>query len=1152
MATYEKLLLSAGGGIISVAQQADQVEKTASILIGLGGTGIDCLKEVKSSVLERLRPDNPNDAIPRYSHIQFIGVDTDKRSAQKSGDKDKDSKRGSLDETEYFDISNPQAEEMLRNTEALKAMTEFDWIFSDSLKVTNMAEAGAGGLRQAGRYMLMGRSRDFYDQVTKAILTAKANVPGCSVVVHVFSGLGGGTGSGTFLDACYLAKEAVRQNGGGNVFGYFFLPDVNLDIDRIPPNDKLVRGYIPVNGYAAMQELDYCMRLEENGGKFRQQYQGGLTVEWNEPPVNMCHLICASDVNKNVISNAYEYAMKVTAEYVMNFLTKPDNPKDFGVESHYSNFKKMVSTADATKRIGSNLNYCIIGGSCASIPMREINTYLASKVFGIFASIRNNVASGSDVAAIADNARISNLDMLLAELSENGGDSQFSLTIDYKTAKDVRSAPIVKAFENQRVQKQGVLEQNAKSMVDANNNKSLIGRVLGILDQCACDIYRGTTYASSVISAAQSHNLLNIIDGLIEENNKRLQNERAQFMDSPDSGFIGRRTAYNQTKLAIDNKVNKRTYNNFVDAMYALEESNVNISRHEQMHAVLSELKSQLVNESNGYYQILARVMDNLIATFAENERVLNGDTADLLDPSGFVTPIIKLSDITGTLDAEIDKLRDSMPNLFESLVDGMLSNEKVWINEDEKEIARYVNSYFVYQIFGDSSANSFANKTISEYLIMKYNTNDPKTLEDNIYNEYMIKLTDRANPLFPLDSTIKGLYTSGTMAIVSVPTTAKEIDNAAQHLTTTRGIRVNTSALRDRIYMMNCTIAVPMSAYSNCSSYGKMYFEGSISPGTHYYEGRGASNLFNDWRKLPTLIPARIIENDSAPREVVKQIAEMDVLYKAAVDNNLLNGNRCMKLSDDSKATLQEALRRLEKAKKDIATQPEKTGAICNSVKETLQSALDAVGTEPTSYILPEGSKANDEDIELIRRDYFIISPAIQAMMREDIELVNAVSNGLLELENISGEYDSAQKDMKDYCEALFTGVLTYKGLSVEYKWKEYGQETVIPLCKLDDKFKYNGIPLYQGYLSYLQLDQDVRKYISVKATAFMVEAANGENDEVIASVKSFGDNLTDEHNEDFVNLAGDYPEVYDDAIAFNRLLNKQYSSWTRKLHIH
>ena len=112
MAEYSKLLLSTGGGIISTQQQAEQVQNTASILIGLGGTGIDCIKTIKAAVRERLKPDDPDAVVAEYSHIQFLGVDTDKKSFKKKEGKSlegthvtaRDLKE--LAVTEIFDISN--------------------------------------------------------------------------------------------------------------------------------------------------------------------------------------------------------------------------------------------------------------------------------------------------------------------------------------------------------------------------------------------------------------------------------------------------------------------------------------------------------------------------------------------------------------------------------------------------------------------------------------------------------------------------------------------------------------------------------------------------------------------------------------------------------------------------------------------------------------------------------------------------------------------------------------------------------------------------------------------------------------------------------------------------------------------------------------
>lgn len=58
MAVYSKLLLSNSGGITPQQQKAEQIENTATILIGLGGTGVHCIRTIKTEVYNRLQPDN--------------------------------------------------------------------------------------------------------------------------------------------------------------------------------------------------------------------------------------------------------------------------------------------------------------------------------------------------------------------------------------------------------------------------------------------------------------------------------------------------------------------------------------------------------------------------------------------------------------------------------------------------------------------------------------------------------------------------------------------------------------------------------------------------------------------------------------------------------------------------------------------------------------------------------------------------------------------------------------------------------------------------------------------------------------------------------------------------------------------------------------
>ena len=272
---YDKLLLNRGGGIIDVAQQAEQGD-CAILAIVLGGTGTDGLRKLKEKVYNRVRPSDPGEAVPRYDHIRLLSVDCDVLGMQRSWEWDHG--YGQLDPaSEFFDISYDGSIAVLfknKSQELAHDMCYREWLQFKKMGEMNWgsADAGTGGIRQLGRYLLMDHASDFLSTLEMEIRTALAGLDSASVYVHIFSGMGGGTGSGTFLDTCYLVRKAIDDVGvpGSMVMGYFFLPDVNLR----PVVDAMTQKYIRSNGYAAMQELDYCMSFEENGDSWHQEYPG--------------------------------------------------------------------------------------------------------------------------------------------------------------------------------------------------------------------------------------------------------------------------------------------------------------------------------------------------------------------------------------------------------------------------------------------------------------------------------------------------------------------------------------------------------------------------------------------------------------------------------------------------------------------------------------------------------------------------------------------------------------------------------------------------------------------------------------------------------------------------------------------------------------
>lgn len=80
MAVYSRLPLSAGG-IVSEVQQVHQTPGVATVLISLGGTGIQ--------TYNRLHPDNPESE----TSTQFLGVDIDSTNTSRKAACQKRDKR---------------------------------------------------------------------------------------------------------------------------------------------------------------------------------------------------------------------------------------------------------------------------------------------------------------------------------------------------------------------------------------------------------------------------------------------------------------------------------------------------------------------------------------------------------------------------------------------------------------------------------------------------------------------------------------------------------------------------------------------------------------------------------------------------------------------------------------------------------------------------------------------------------------------------------------------------------------------------------------------------------------------------------------------------------------------------------------------------
>ena len=826
MAIINNLALSMGGGIISLKQQAKQAENTVSILIGLGGTGVDCIREIKTQVYSRIEPDGGEDAtVARYRHIRFLGVDADNANVSQD--------------------ANPE-DKKIAETLSLSGDEVFTLAGSG-------VKFGADGVRQVGRFLLMSKAADFMTKLQNLISDAKIGLQSPEVVVHIFSGMGGGTGSGTFLDVCYMVREVIKNEKGTYMCGYFFLPDVNVAHVR----SNRVKDYIPLNGYAAMQELDYCMNIEKNHGKFRQEYTGGMLIDWDRAPVDYCHLISAQDNNGNVRQDAYNYAMKVTSEYVFEFLVKT---------AHLNSEKVKIGELEKDKKYGYFINYLSIGASSAVVPLKEINTYLATRLFDRFSEVGKDIPSENDVWSFAvgvfsetnsdKDIQSRVYDAIYATLQ---GYAKNSYTQWDGTAKQMEKngdQEMVYFYEGQTAEKEGILAKNRAGLLDSKNNESLISKVKRIMKTVITDINRGPVFGYNILNGANEFSMDNVISGLITINTEKLNSLRAHAK--------GKEIAWNDAKKGWDDHslINRGDrYDTYVNKTYDLEQQKYLEKSYMYMDMLLNSVRLQIRNMSTGYYSVLSQIFKNLRETFKDNSSVLaNGIIVD--EVKGFEKSLIDIND-PNMQQALVSELRKVAPNeVFQKLIEVLLKDEETW--KSGAQIARVVTEFFVGEMKENREAgifHDFADKTIENFLEIVYDTDDKDKIAEKIKNGWLSDLHSSAAPLVYKDNKVyEG--TIATLCRMSVPIGALSLERAAdEYIQVNSDTKIAVTGAKDRLSCLTYAAGFPICSLMGLDEVDRKYFNVPLI-GAHSYESTGLDTEFSDWRKLPLLTPVSLLED--------------------------------------------------------------------------------------------------------------------------------------------------------------------------------------------------------------------------------------------------------------------------------------------------
>lgn len=1075
MATYDRLSVSAGGGILNDLKKSERQDE-ATICIGLGGTGKDALKKLKYEVHKRLKPDNPDSDVPTYKNIKFLVIDSDSAGLNKKGD------LASIDpQTEFLDISNANIRRFLQSPELITNRTELDWLNYKNIKIEE-AGNGAGGIRQVGRFLLIDKALQLKTKLSSMIREARLGVTG-DVNVHIFSGISGGTGSGTFIDTCYITRHVLETEGcdAAQISGYFFLPDVNLSIPAVS-QDPLISKYVKCNGYAALKELDYLMDMENGHGKFSQSY-GSFAIESTQPPVNLCYLISTTTSDGMAMPNGYNYGLSVAVDYVISFLSRVTLPENVDVTASSMTLKGHITNLCAAKAgiqklYGASFEYNIVGAANAEMPLSDISTYLASKLFGRFDTVFDRTPTEKDLTGFVAGTQMT-FEQLLQALTKG---------VTYKVPYPpnlLKSGDIIPGdkraitcADTWTANALGTLEENRKKMTEPlknydvpENSTSLISRIFSYLYlNCVKDTEKGPFFAQKLLGGQNNKNMLHIIDGYIANNEERLQAElrqeplRRQELDTAEQSLA---------KAHFLNKGNRTE--GYLNALSNWYVHLAVIDRHNCMKNLLRELRDQVVKLNNEFFLVLTIVLDTIRNTFAENERRLAQGNAPA---SGYTWQIMSIKDISEQLDRSVEEMDAGQE--FGKLVDRLFKNWKEWTAQDEGKVARLVSDYI------NAEFMTITNREITDYLKMKYGTDNGTLLTQRIKEDIIQgRLTPNSNPLFWRNS-LFDLSQVARNCTVSVPFNATEIVAAAEETAAT-GDTVRKTGLTDRIFMMRFYSGVPLYAYQALAELEKAYESDLSTCGRHLYEVGEV-----DWRKyLPSPFPGNFkMSGHSIPRIAErnqKLTADLDeAIAKGIVFHDKVDWRVKKSRTADTDTLIQQAGGYEENGKTDLLK--------LIDVTDALESARDKMYSDDNVDLITLSTKGARNDAgKTVLYDNYCRYPEVEKVVEGELEKIRTLDQKIEELKKLQEIIGSAGNDQDNFFKAVFTGVIKMERTKMTYTYEQFGMEEILDLQNSSMAYGTKA-PLYQAFLTYKELDTDMKGMINEKT----VEAIDSMTDEI------------------------------------------------------
>ncbi len=326
--------------------------------------------------------------------------------------------------------------------------------------------AGAGQVRARGRLALFAKAAEIHARIRRAVDDVR-NIRNqkqmyadefqvserSGVEVQIVGSLAGGTGSGTFLDIAFMARDVIGGDEQSNFTAVLLLPGIFTRMNGV--------ALVKPNAYGALKEIE---QLSTSRASFTIDY-GFRRVDVTRPPFDVVYLIDSVNEQGRVVSEQNDLHTLIADGMYVQIGSQLGTDAANAVD----NIKTQIATHPRVK--GRSPQYCSFGVASLTMPSFDALLYEDAKRL-VNDDLLNGAVSDSEIEEEvqrfidANRLREDDADQVIELLSQREGGGQ--LRIPMPLAQMTFDAKALLAIKNLHTVHRSKAERQIAQAVGAN------------------------------------------------------------------------------------------------------------------------------------------------------------------------------------------------------------------------------------------------------------------------------------------------------------------------------------------------------------------------------------------------------------------------------------------------------------------------------------------------------------------------------------------------------------------------------------------------------------------------------------------------------------------------------------------------------------